>query len=376
MEQLKQTIEKLRKQGLSDESIFKVLKSKGWSDSEIAQLIVVDYDQIPSKKASEETQIEQLSVEDIKQPEVKAKIPNQRPIISSVETALHNIFLWVFSFTFIVNIEIIIDKVINFDGFKGDFWKIIASSLTALIITSVVYWVFYYRFIKEFKQDRSTKFKNGWVTATLVFSGLSFIGSLTSLIVGLIWSPDIEAVIKILPIIAFSAVIIINYAQINFGKIESNFRLKNAKLFYQISVLMIFILAIGFSLLKYANNYSDIQTKQDIVEAVNKIYNYSKKHNQENNDCYDFNCQKTKKLPSQLSDLGVDKELRYRIIKTDRFSSSFEICADFKHKDKDSKLKFYNPKYEGDYAKLLYSEIDLDDIRIYKVGENCYKFRV
>lgn len=382
MEKLRQFIAEMRKRQLSDDLIYKNLIQKGWDEQIVNEAFLPADVTIPipdsktiNNNSSNESKNDTTTVS--KAPANTANdpiktTPNQgvasTNFLSGAQSALHHIFLWVFSIAFVINIQIIIQTIIETD-FNDNYLRTLASSMSVLLITGIVYWLFYFKFMQSFKKTPDLKLRNSWTVATIVLSGLSTLGLIIGLVISLIWGTSYEIFVRILPMIIYGGIIILTYTKINFGKIESVFRYRLTTAFYPLTVLAILIISILFAGITYLNKKEDIQLKKDIAQTALKIRDYyQKKHY----------------LPNDLSQINVsNNKISYEKIDDSTRHQTYRLCGEFKKADYEEKS--YKSSYYDEYSdkekEIYMSEYKKeDDIRnqldANKSGKNCFKFEV
>ena len=365
MDELRDFIDKMRQQGLSDELIYKNLIHKGWREELASEAFLPAGTEIPVP-----TEAKKIPATDQKgTPQAKTIPANQtdpsldpKPsvnLVSGAQSALHHIFLWVFSLAFVVNIQIIINGIIEKD-FTDNFSKILASSAVVLLITGVVYWLFYFRFIKALKQNYQLRLQGAWTLTTIVFGSLTAIGFLIGMVVSLIWSANFENIVRFAPIVVYCGLVVLNYVQINFASPQSKMRRRLAQVWYGVSVGLILAIAIVASGLTYLNRKTDLDLKKEVAETASKVYRYY---------------QKERFLPETLADVGIKhNKFSYRKLSQPLKTVGYEICADFKHVDYRDASYYKQGNRRTQEIYMLGEEIPVNRIKVTEVGKNCFTF--
>lgn len=371
MDEIKKFITEMRQEGLSDEIIFNNLIKAGWDENQVSQAFLPENATVP-KPPSIKNEKEQ---------------PNSAPTLAEtpksntnrnfdIESILHNIFLWVFSIALITTLQISISYILRSKSDNEYFWKTLATSLASLIITGAAYGLFYWRLLKRIKVDPTTNLKSRSTTVTIVLASLTLISTLIWLVSVLIWKISPEMIIRLIIVIIYAAVVLFNYAQLNFGKPDSKLRLNFIKRFYFISLLGITIGSLAFPTITYINRRPDIQTKEQVVKLAKSIYNF-----------YDSR----KRLPDDLSEVNQAelKNITYRNVTNSSSKSfldylepgeapKFEICANFKGADSDSGSYSYDYRSYDDNVITIYSENSIQEYSIKpgRAGKNCFTFEI
>lgn len=374
MDELRKFIKDMRQQQLSDELIYKNLIQKGWDERLVSEAFLPAGTVVPEPSGG----IAKMSKILQKAPSALAKSAANRAatpddqtdpsldpkpsfnLVSGAQSALHHIFLWVFSLAFIVNIQIIIHSIIEQD-FSDNFGKTLASSASILLITGVVYWLFYFRFIKALKQNNQLRLQGAWTVATIVFGGLTAIGFLIGLVISLIWSADYENLIRFSPIVFYSGLVVLTYAQINFAKPESKLRQRLARIWYAVLVGLILMVSMVAAGLTYLNKKADLDLKQEMASAASKLYQYY---------------QKERVLPVDLGGAGIASgKLSYEVLPKDFSQSRFKLCANFQHADY-QETSYYKNYRTLDEIYVYNDKVPAGQIKVREAGNNCFIFNL
>lgn len=380
MDELKKFIAEMREKNLSDELIYKNLLQKGWDEKLVNEAFLPDGTDVPTPSAPLEnttkTTTEPAEQTITKQSELEAKI-SESTRLSKAESVLHHVFLWIFSIAFVVNVQVIAGIINSSYDYDDTVTKTLASSVMTLLITGAIYGVFYWSFAKKFKQDSSLMFHGGWNLATIILGSLVGILALIALIAALIWETDLNEILpRLLPIIIYCVIAVLNYALINFGDVRSQFRKKYALMAYWLVLLVTIIATLLAVSYIYFDKKGDRETMEDVVETVQENYKYYKQNG---------------KLASKLSDLDMDSaKISYRVLDSGGMGAlncigdqadckellatdpTFEICGEFKYANDSG---YYN-SYTDDYI-MVYDEF----FNLYRIGKieqglNCFKFKV
>lgn len=375
MDELRNFIKDMRQQQLSDELIYKNLIQKGWDERLVNEAFLpvgtvvpvpsgemIKISKMPQKALSVATE-QAADGPAVPASQADSSLDSKSPsnLVSGAQSALHHIFLWVFSLAFIVNIQIIIQVIIEQD-FSDHFGKTLASSVAILLITGVVYWLFYFKFVKAFKQNNRLRLRGGWTVATIVLSGLTAIGSLIGLVISLIWSASYENIIRLAPIILYSCLIVLTYAQVNFAKSESNLRKQLIQVWYCALVCLLLATSMLTAGLAYLSKKSDLDLKKEVAVAASKVHRYYKRG---------------RVLPKSLEEAGVNNaKLKYRMLMKKHKRDRYEICANFRHSDYQDSGYYgnYVPRSDGIYVDD--GGVFAHQIKVRRSGQNCFKFEI
>lgn len=367
MDEVRKFISEMRQQQLSDDLIYKNLIQKGWDEQLVNEAFLPEGVVVPvptDDQRATAMPASRLTSSEITEPKTEATSAKldtakaQTKFISGAQSALHHIFLWVFSIAFVVNIQIMIEAIID-GNFDDDFGKVLATSLSVLLITGAVYWTFYFKFVRNFKQNLALKLRAGWTVATLVIAGLGTIGSLIVLISSLIWTGQSENIIRILPMIIYGAAVVLTYAQINFAKPEAPLRRKLVQFWYVAAVVLIFMVSLVAAGLVYLDKKEDVQMKRDLAEIATKL-------------AQDY--RKTQQLPDGINQISNNRKITYREINQTKAQAEFELCGNFKYADYATSKRYYlsrNKITVYDDEPLRSSQFDVD-----KTGQSCYEIIV
>ncbi|MDO4870718.1 MAG: hypothetical protein Q3996_01330 [Candidatus Saccharibacteria bacterium] len=380
MDEIKKFISEMRAKNLSDELIYKNLLQKGWDEKMVNEAFLPDDVVVPTpssmiKKPAEQAATNTKESKKDNTAEIQGNI-----MISKSESVLHHVFLWIFSIAFIVNVQILVGMIKN-NLYLDDksLYKTIFSSLSALLITGLVYGLFYWQFIKKLKKDWSLRFNNGWNLASVILGSLVGIGSLIYLVSSLIWCDDSNLIVReiiprFVPIIVYSGVVVLNYSQINFSKPDSRFRKRYSALYYWLFIVITSIAMLVYAAASYSFRKSDIELREAMVKVINENYAYYKKNG---------------KIAKDLNELNISNSaIEYKVLKntTDDFtncnkqqsncldrsdSPSFELCGNFKYQDNS---RTYNYKNEINREIDIYRvDAEIYDLTPKQVGRNCFK---
>lgn len=301
MEDVKKFIAEMQEKGLNDEIIFKNLKSQGWDEDLISQAFLPEGAVIPKP----EIQAKAANIDQAKitpKPPAKPVQTSDSDYLSGAESAMHSIFLWVFSLAFIVGVFTLVSNAM-YGGYNYTHSEAVdkttISVLTSWVITGLAYWIFYFKFAKRLTPK--LKLHSGWSTATLILGGLTLIGSLIGLIANLIWDYDLQTLIKLTSVIIFSGVVVYNYSQINFAKKNWSARARFIKQLYPVLIGLLIAGLLIFVWQGYASLKADTNTKNKMAEISGKIVDYTEEHD---------------RIPDSLADISEDgSEISYRVIK-------------------------------------------------------------
>lgn len=414
MDELKKFIAQMREKKLSDELIYKNLLQKGWDEKIVNEAFLPDDASVPipgqdkpqepvnqtipakspevvSESVANNEQAEIKSEPESAEPTFESPSSNEatdsaaaqkqvKPQISKAESVLHHVFLWIFSITYVINIQTIV-SVINGDGnYDQTVLKTLATSVMALVITGVIYAVFYSKFTRKFKRNPELRFHSGWNLATIILGSIAGIATTIGLAGALIWEVPLEETLpRLLPVIIYCGLVILNYSRINFGKVESKFRKRYVLAIYWLAVMITIFAAVGTVGYLYFDKKDDQELKADIVSIAKENYRYYVLGD---------------KVAKQLSDLEIESsKANYRVTNESRTEvkndcsvivencqeitvkyPSFEVCGDFK----------YSTEKEYNYRKSKHKEIIvLEDeyfssyeLEPIKKGKNCFLFEI
>lgn len=368
MEELRKFINKMREQGLTDEIIYKNLLQSDWSDQVLARAFLPEDAIIPTP-SEKEAAVEKTEFNPLQTERLRNEESPDTGMTSKAESVFHHIFLWVFSVAFITNVEIIISTIIS-GKISEDFSKVVATSIAALTVTGVAYWMFYFRFVKEFKKRSRLQFSNGWATTTVVLMSLSLGGSILGLITSLIWNGNLESFLHFIPVIIYSAVVLYNYSQINFSKKPVEKRRPVIEIWYTVIILGILSTSIIAAGLFYFDRKSDFEMRQNLTESARKISGYYWSNG---------------RLPNKLSEVTDVRGVEYKINGVYQENNRFELCGNFKYPDNERRSRgnyhYYSPgKYRsGDIiigSRKDGENIDMAKIEVSSPGKKCFKFNI
>lgn len=310
-----------RGKALPEETIRKSLVAAGWTDAQIDQAL--------------------LSGLEVPTPDGKSLASSNRPSLGSLESALLHVLLWFFVAASTIAISAVSSSL--FGGSVSS--EALAAMMAVSVITFTPYAIFFVRYIRRLRVAPELIPGRVWSIITICIHSIGAMIAGITLVVGLIISSSPSVIVGSSLVLVLNAIILISYSVGAFTRPSKKRRLVLTIHLFALALLLGSLFVI--SLIRLAPSQADSQTREQLVESVQEVKNFTSQHG---------------KLPAQ-GELNLPDTVTYRQIS----NQIYEVCADFKLNSDSDDYDMSQP-FEDSYVSTY-------DFSHHEKGNDCFELK-